>query len=152
MTNSSFEEQLEKYGSFTFRNTGVSMMPLLKQGRDLFTVRRIEEGERLKKYDVALYHRGEYYVLHRVLKVTDTGYIIRGDNCISKEIVPESDIMAVMTGYVRKGKEYSVTDRTYINYTKRMLFFSPLRIFFRRSKIRVKNVIRKITGSSGKQN
>ena len=34
----SFEDYLSKYGSLTYRNRGVSMMPLLKQGRDLFTL------------------------------------------------------------------------------------------------------------------
>lgn len=134
MIKSSFEEQLEKYGSFTFRNKGVSMMPLLRQGKDLFTVRKLDKGERLKKYDVALYHRGKKYVLHRVLKVTDTGYIIRGDNCTDKEIVPEADIMGVMTDYVRDGIKYSVDMPVYKKYVRKMLFFSPLRITLKRIK------------------
>lgn len=144
MNKSTFEEQLEKYGSFTFRNTGVSMMPLLRQGRDLFTVRKLEKGERLKKYDVALYHRDKQYVLHRVLKVTDTGYIIRGDNCIKKETVPESDIMGLMTEYVRDGKTFSVSDPVYKRYLIRMLMFSPFRIFFAYSKLMIKRTILKI--------
>ena len=35
-----YEECLEKYGTLTYRNVGVSMLPLLKQGRDIFTVRK----------------------------------------------------------------------------------------------------------------
>lgn len=128
MSKSSFEEQLEKYGSFTYRNKGVSMMPLLRQGKDLFTVRKLEDGERLKKYDVAFYRRGKDYVLHRVLEVTDTGYIIRGDNCINKENIPEKDILGVMTDYVRDGKKYTVDDPVYKRYVKRMLFCSVFRI------------------------
>lgn len=128
MNKSSFEEQLEKYGSFTYRNKGVSMMPLLRQGKDLFTVRKLEDGERLKKYDVAFYRRGKDYVLHRVLEVTDTGYIIRGDNCINKENIPEKDILGVMTDYVRDGKKYTVDDPVYKRYVKRMLFCSVFRI------------------------
>lgn len=146
MSKSTFEEQLEKYGSFTYKNVGVSMMPLLKQGRDAFTVRRKEPDERLKKYDVALYHREKKYVLHRVLEVVDGGYIIRGDNCISKEHVKEEDIMAVMTHYVHNGKSHAVTDKAFINYTKRMLFFSPFRIFYRKSKLKLKRFIKKLIG------
>ncbi len=37
----SYEEYLERNGSLTYTNSGVSMLPLLRQGRDLFTVRKI---------------------------------------------------------------------------------------------------------------
>lgn len=40
MIKITYEEYLEKNGSMTYSNVGVSMMPLLKQGRDLFTVRK----------------------------------------------------------------------------------------------------------------
>lgn len=142
MSKSTFEEQLDKYGSFTYRNTGISMMPLLKQGRDLFTVRKKQPEERLKKYDVALYRRGDQYVLHRVLEPVDGGYIIRGDNCLYKENVKESDIIAVMTGYVHKGKSYTVEDKAFISYTKRMLFFSPVRIFYGKSKMKIRRLLK----------
>ena len=35
----SYEEYLRKYHTLTYKNVGVSMLPLLKQGRDSFTVR-----------------------------------------------------------------------------------------------------------------
>lgn len=142
MNKSSFEEQLEKYGSFTYRNKGVSMMPLLRQGKDLFTVRKLEDGERLKKYDVAFYRRGKDYVLHRVLEVTDTGYIIRGDNCTEKENIPEKDILGVMTDYVRDGKKYTVDDPVYKRYVKRMLFCSVFRIPWYRIKCKARKIIK----------
>ena len=34
----SYEEYLNKHGTLTNTNVGVSMLPLLRQGRDLFTV------------------------------------------------------------------------------------------------------------------
>ena len=33
-----YEEYIEKNGSLTYTNVGTSMMPLLRQGKDLFTV------------------------------------------------------------------------------------------------------------------
>ena len=51
-----YEEYLEKNGEMTYTNRGVSMLPLLKQDRDMFTVRRKGE-ERCRKYDVILYRR-----------------------------------------------------------------------------------------------
>ena len=41
MTRLSYEEYLRKYHTLTYKNVGVSMLPLLKQGRDSFTVREV---------------------------------------------------------------------------------------------------------------
>lgn len=51
-----YEEYLQKNGSLTYTNVGTSMMPLLKQHRDLFTVRK-KGKERCKAGDVVLYRR-----------------------------------------------------------------------------------------------
>ena len=39
-----YEEYLRKYHTLTYKNVGVSMLPLLKQGRDSFTVREMKHG------------------------------------------------------------------------------------------------------------
>ena len=36
----SIEDYLNERGTLTYSNVGTSMMPLLRQGRDLFTVRK----------------------------------------------------------------------------------------------------------------
>lgn len=144
MSKSTFEEQLDIHGTFTFRNTGVSMRPLLKQGRDLFTVRKKSDGERAAKYDVVLYRRGEKYVLHRVLELKEDGYIIRGDNCITDEDIKEDQVIGIMTGYVRKGKEYSTDSPEFKSYTKRMLMLSPARITLTKAKYKLKRAVKKV--------
>ena len=48
MTRLSYEEYLRKYHTLTYKNVGVSMLPLLKQGRDSFTVREVKPGESCK--------------------------------------------------------------------------------------------------------
>lgn len=54
----------------------------------------------LQKYDVVLYRRpAGKYVLHRIIKVLNGAYLIRGDNCIENEVVPDEWIFGVMTGY-----------------------------------------------------
>ncbi len=91
----------------TYTNRGVSMLPLLRQGKDLFTVR--EKGdERCKVGDVVLYRRPpNHYVLHRVVEVRDHDYVILGDNCVNREPgITDDDIIGVMTGFVRGGKEH----------------------------------------------
>ena len=69
MCKSTFEEEIARNGFLLYRNVGDSMLPLIRQGRDLVLVSRKPEG-RLKKYDVPLYRRDSgQYVLHRILKV-----------------------------------------------------------------------------------
>ena len=81
-----YEEYLAKYGELTYRNVGVSMLPLIRQGRDTFTVRALHPGELCRRWDVVLYTRPpQSYVLHRIISVHDGGYDILGDNCVSVE-------------------------------------------------------------------
>ena len=113
--------------SLTYTNVGISMRPMLKQGRDLFTVKRTD-GERVKKYDVVMYRRPpDKYVLHRVIKVLPDGYVIRGDNCIRREYgITDADILAVLTSFVRRGREHSVTEPGYRFYSRLIVFIHPL--------------------------
>ena len=72
---SSFEEQLRLHGKIIYTNVGTSMMPLLREGRDVMIIER-PKG-RLKKYDVPLYIRPDgMYVLHRILRVRKNDYVI----------------------------------------------------------------------------
>ena len=50
------EEVLEKEGKYVGPTVGVSMRPMLKEGRDTIVV--LAKKERLKPLDVALYIRG----------------------------------------------------------------------------------------------
>ena len=79
---SSFEELLERDGKLVYTNVGVSMMPLLRQHRDVMVIGRVPKGERLKKYDAPLYkRRNGQYILHRILEVREKDYVVCGDNC-----------------------------------------------------------------------
>ena len=126
----SFEDYLSRYGSLTYRNKGTSMMPLLRQGRDLFTI--VKKGpERCRKYDVVLYKdaRG-HYILHRVIKVVPEGYIIRGDNTYRNEFRTDAEIIGVMTGLIRDGRELSTEDLFYKLYSVMRNASYPLRYVY----------------------
>lgn len=127
MEKTTFEKELERKGTITYTCKGVSMLPLLRQKRDLFTVTK-RQG-RCKKYDVALYRRADgAYVLHRVVKVCEDGYVILGDNCLNKEYgIKDEDILGVMTLFVRDGKEYSVDAGLYRVYVKVWYALYPIR-------------------------
>lgn len=141
----SFEQYLEAYGSLTYTNVGVSMMPLLRQGKDLFTV--VKKGAaRCKAGDVVLYKRPpDKYVLHRVVEVRPKDYVILGDNCVAKEYgITDSDILGVMTGYVRNGRSHTVQDRGYRLYSWWIMHFPGLRIFCKKGILRLKRIARKL--------
>ena len=115
--SSTFEEEIAKYGELVYTNVGNSMLPLLREGRDLFIISRKPTG-RLKKYDVPLYKRDSgQYVLHRILKVRRNDYILCGDNRWRREKgITDRHVIGVLTAIIRDGKTISVTDRRYRLY------------------------------------
>ena len=128
-----YEDYLKKHGRMTHFFRGTSMMPLLRQQKDHFIV-KAKGSERCRKYDVVLYRRpADKYVLHRVIGVLENGYVIRGDNCIVKEYgITDSDIIGVMTGFLRAGKQHSVDELWYKLYSRVWVAAAPVRIPFMR--------------------
>ena len=138
----SYEEYLAKNGSLTYTNVGVSMLPLLRQGRDLFTVER-KGPRRCRVGDVVLYRRGNEYVLHRIVKVRENDYVLLGDNCVGREYgITDMDILGVMTGFVRGGKPRSVRSGAYRLYTRVWLGTEIPRVFCKRVFARLRRMIR----------
>ncbi len=136
------EEVLEREGKYVGPTVGISMLPMLKNRRDTIVVK--PKTERLKRLDVALYRRGDDYVLHRVLEPIEGGYIIRGDNCYSLEKIPEEDVFGVLTEFFRKDKHYFCTDKKYLRYAERRIKTYKFRAFFVRLKVKVKSFVKKI--------
>lgn len=126
--NSTYEKELEKYGNFTFTNVGTSMLPLLRQHKDLFVIKK-KTGNRCKKYDAALFKRANgQYVLHRILKVRRKDYVLCGDHQFHCEYgVTDDQILGVMTMVIRDGETISVTDKKYQMYVHLWCDFFYLR-------------------------
>ena len=98
--------QLETAGRANLAVTGCSMLPMLRQNRDTVILAPIT-GE-LKPGNVALFQRENgSYVLHRVIAVTPEGYRFCGDNQAQLEQVAQDQLIAVVVGYIRNGKEYT---------------------------------------------
>jgi hypothetical protein len=136
------EEVLAQNGKYIGPTVGVSMLPMLKNRRDTIVV--LPKTERLKPLDVALYRRGDAYILHRVLSVTEKGYIIRGDNCYSDENVPENAVIGVLSEFFRKNKHYYCTDEKYLKYVKKRLKNYKCRRFFVLFKAKCKGAAKKV--------
>lgn len=143
MIKTTYEEFLEKNGSMTYSNVGVSMLPLLRQGKDLFTVTK-KGRRRCRKYDVVLYRRPpSSYVLHRIIEVRRDSYVILGDNCVKKEYgITDKDILGVMTSFVRNGKTHSVDETWYKLYSHIWVDFADCRILIKKAKMKVYRLLK----------
>jgi hypothetical protein len=143
MMRISYEEYLRKYHTLTYKNVGVSMLPLLKQGRDSFTVREVKPDEVCRAWNVVLYKRGtDQYVLHRIIKVHEDTYDILGDNCIGIERgIDRKDVLGVMTEFTHKGKRCTTRDLRYRLYVFLWCRPYPVRIFLK--KLTIYNPLRK---------
>lgn len=113
---STYEEELSRHGKIIHTNVGFSMMPLLRQHRDVMIIER-PEG-RLKKYDCPLYKtKSGKYILHRIIKVRENDYVICGDNCVTFERgVTDKHIIGVLTGVIRDGKTITMDNKWYKLY------------------------------------
>ena len=139
----SFEEMLEKEGVLVYTNVGVSMMPLLRQRKDIIEIRR--KMERCHKYDVVLYKRGKKYILHRILKVLPDGYLIAGDHCFTIEKDIQDDrILGVMTRVIRNGRSITPDNLIYRLYVHLWCDFYPARMCILWLKRTIRNFIGEI--------
>ncbi len=136
-----FEEILVRDGRLVYKTKGVSMEPMLRQNRDLVIV-SCPSG-RLNQFDVALYRRGNSYVLHRVIEVKKDHYLIRGDNTFTLEKVPDADVIGVLTGFQRKGKYYDTANPSYQRYVRFWHGIYPLRLALHRCRRLAAGIARK---------
>lgn len=130
-----FKTVLEKNGVLVFTNKGVSMMPLLRQGRDVMVIRAKTSG--FQKNDAVLFIRPNgQYILHRIRKILPDGsFDMIGDNCERGEVVRPEQIIGILTEVRRDGKTIPVDSpkmRRYIRTVPvRRFFFSIYRTVFR---------------------
>lgn len=131
--NTTFEKELQKSGFIVYTNVGVSMLPLIRENRDILIIKKAQT-EALKKYDVVLFERKNTegrgrYVLHRIIKILpDKKYFIVGDNCTSGEIVEVEQILGVLSSIQRKNKPMYLNGFRYKTYV--YLWCMPYRLRF----------------------
>lgn len=135
--NTTFEEELNNSGKLIYTCVGASMLPLLREGRDVMI---IEKADAYRRLDAVLFRRPGVsgrgaYVMHRILKVGRDGrYWIVGDNEMSGEFVDRANILGVLTGVQRDGRLIRVTDWRYRLYV--YLWCAPYHLRFAVMKLR----------------
>ena len=108
------EEQLQ-YGSARLPVTGSSMLPTLRQGRDV--VRLVPVKYPPEKGAILLYRReNRQYVLHRLIRMENSELCLCcGDNQWERELVPFAQVIAVVDGLWRGGRWVDLkTDRKFL--------------------------------------
>ena len=124
------EDVLAAEGFYLGPPVGVSMWPMLRNRHDVMMV--VPAARELRRYDVALYRRGEKYVLHRVVghyeNGSEKGYVICGDNCVTLEYIPRENVLGVLSGFYRDGRHIDCeTSRGYHAYSKLWVALFPVR-------------------------
>ncbi len=138
------EEVLASGGEFRMNPKGVSMLPLIVQGRDSVVLYR-DENRKLKQNDMVFYRRDSgQFVLHRIMKAEDNGtYIMCGDNQISLEGgIRKDQIIAYVKQLYRKNKPVNFNGIRYRAYLAiwccmpiRRLFWLPKRCIWKIRRI-----------------
>ena len=100
------ERAIVENGEIVCCTSGVSMYPMLRNRRDMVVISKLDR--KLKKYDVPLYRMPSgKLLLHRIIKITDKGYVIRGDNRFNNEYnITDNMIIGVLKAFYREGKFY----------------------------------------------
>ena len=101
------KSKIEEDGCVYSLIKGISMRPMLKQGRDIVVIEAVSLDD-IKINDCLLYKRENYdfLPLHRVLKIKGETLIIRGDNTYKLEYVPKDYVVGRLKAFYRKGKYY----------------------------------------------
>lgn len=112
---------------------GVSMLPMLRQGKD--SVELAPLPEKLKKYDLPVYqYPSGKYVMHRVVDVKEDHYICLGDNTLEYEKVRPDWMIGVVSAFKREDRRIPVDSRGYRIYCRIWVALFPLRKFLTRAK------------------
>ena len=152
-----YRTELLKNGAIAFVPSGNSMWPILKNRKQ--SVIAVKKTEKLRRFDVALYERDNgAFVLHRVMKSTDYGYVICGDSQFSLEKVREEQVFGVMSGFYSGKKFVSCKDEKYAAkvekwYGRPTLRKIRLKFFYFRLRVKgfIKRVMNKLTGANKKR-
>ncbi|MDY0064679.1 MAG: S24/S26 family peptidase [Bacilli bacterium] len=107
------EEQIANGNEVNLRVSGNSMYPFLVDNETSVLLAPIDKP--LKRKDIVFYKsNNSQYLLHRIIDIIDSQIIIRGDALKQKEILTESNMIAKVISFERKGKTIDVGKKGYL--------------------------------------
>lgn len=132
------EEILSAGGSFSFMPKGISMLPLIREGKDSVIISPAPET--LKKYDIILYKRDNgKFVLHRIVKVKNGVYTLCGDNQLGYEHnITKDMIIGYVTAVIRDGETIKNDNKKYKKYLRKLYFERTIKRIIKVAKQKIK--------------
>jgi hypothetical protein len=126
------QERLAAGQSVRFSPKGISMLPMLRQGRDSVVLSPLPE--RLKRYDIPLYRREDgSYILHRIVKTGDTFTCLGDNQYISEPGVTRAQMIGIVSGFYRGDQFHDVMEWRYQLYCRIWYHTRHLRWFLHRA-------------------
>lgn len=123
---------------------GVSMLPMLRQGKDCVELSQLPK--QLQKYDLPVYRGANgKYVMHRVVGLRGDSYLCLGDNTYHYEMVTPERMVAVVCAFSRNGRRISVENRSYRIYCRIWCAIFPARRFVKHVEWKLKRIVKKLT-------
>ena len=103
------EAEIAEGHSVQFRLKGLSMSPLIRNGKDIVVLRPCSKEE-LRPMDVVLFRHGNKHLLHRIIERQGDKLLIKGDGSfVAKERCTVDDVIGKVQAVVRpSGKMLSV--------------------------------------------
>ena len=125
-----FGTVLAEGGEVAFVTSGVSMLPMLRDGKDKIFLTKAAGP--LKKHDVPLIRREDgSFVLHRVVSIRPDGYVLRGDNQWYCETgFRDAQVIGVVRAYEKNGRRRECTDLSYRLYCVFLPLIRRVRKYF----------------------
>lgn len=112
---------------------GVSMLPMLRQGKDAVEIAPLPE--KLRKYDLPVYqYPSGKIVMHRVVEIREDHYVCLGDNTYTYEKIAPEQLIAVVRAFRRGDRRISVDDPGYRLYCRVWVALFPVRKCWKRVK------------------
>ena len=138
--------ELEKHGWYLSVPRSVSMLPMLRDGKDVVEIHELTAEP--KRYDLVMYTAGpdEQGIIHRVLRKKGDAFVICGDNCWKTEAVRPEKIRGIVTRFCRKGKWHTVDEKPYLAYVHLWCDLYPVRAAILWAKWAASRVLRKLRG------
>ena len=141
------KEKLDLDGKVTFTPKGTSMLPTIVGEKDTITL--VKPDFPLDRYAIPLYKRDDGgYVLHRVIKIKDGRYNMRGDNQYEIEKgIREDQIIGVVKTYNHNGEELNAFGPENVKYAKKLCRKVHIKKVYFKCRSFLGRIKRKIVGA-----
>lgn len=141
---SAISEQLNEGRQASFTVTGMSMWPFICHKRDQVIVSSCRT-DLLRKGDIILLQTQlQNYLLHRITKITESGFETTGDgNCFRDGEFPFTCFRAKVTSLVHNGKKIDCDSWKWKIISRLWMALFPIRKWIFKGWFRIRKYIRK---------